>query len=109
MERLRVVAPRELDHQVEVGRSIRELAQAVALDDLDLPDPAFIKMDIEGAEVELLEKMIAEGSIDLMDVLYVEFHSEYQKPEESAVTQMREQRIISRIRQSGKVKLRIWH
>jgi FkbM family methyltransferase len=72
-------------------------------------DKIIVKMDIEGAEVELLEKMIAEGSINLMDVLYVEFHSEYQKPEESAVTRMREQRIISSIRQSSKVKLRIWH
>jgi FkbM family methyltransferase len=72
-------------------------------------DKIIVKMDIEGAEVDLLEKMIADRSIDLIDVLYVEFHSEYQKPEESAITQMREQRIISSIRQKTKVKLRIWH
>jgi hypothetical protein len=29
----------------------------VALDDLDLPDPVFIKMDIEGAEEEALRGM----------------------------------------------------
>ncbi len=72
-------------------------------------DKIIVKMDIEGAEVDLLEKMIADGSIDLMDVLYVEFHSEYQKPAESAVTQLREQRIINIIRQSTQVRLRIWH
>ena len=33
------------------------------------------KMDIEGAEYEVLEKMIKDGSIGLIDELYVEWHS----------------------------------
>ncbi len=68
-----------------------------------------VKMDIEGAEVELLEKMIADNSIRFINVLYVEFHSQYQKPDESTITQAREQRIIDMIQKDTKVKLRIWH
>jgi FkbM family methyltransferase len=68
-----------------------------------------VKMDIEGAEVDLLEKMIADNSIRFINVLYVEFHSQYQKTEESVITQAREQRIIDAIRHKTQVKLRIWH
>lgn len=35
-----------------------------------------LKMDIEGAEYLVLPKMIADGSIDYVDELYVEFHGE---------------------------------
>jgi FkbM family methyltransferase len=47
----------------DVESSVRHIASTghpiriVALDDLDLPDPAFIKMDIEGAEEEALRGM----------------------------------------------------
>jgi FkbM family methyltransferase len=33
-----------------------------------------VKMDIEGAEYGILRAMLADGSIDLVDVLHVEFH-----------------------------------
>ena len=33
-----------------------------------------VKMDIEGAEYDILRAMLADGSIDLVDVLHVEFH-----------------------------------
>ncbi len=72
-------------------------------------DKIIVKMDIEGAEVDLLEKMIADGSIDLINVLYVEFHAEYQKPSDAELTLLREKRIVSSIRQNTQVKLRIWH
>ena len=40
------------------------------------------KMDIEGAEYEVLRKMIDDGSINLVDKAYVEFHWEKVKVDE---------------------------
>ena len=37
-------------------------------------DYIILKMDIEGAEYEVLPKMIDDGSIDYIDVVYAEFH-----------------------------------
>lgn len=37
-------------------------------------DHVVIKMDIEGAEYRVLPRMVEDGSIDLVDELYVEFH-----------------------------------
>ena len=37
-------------------------------------DYIIMKMDIEGAEYEVLPKMIEDGSIDYVDVVYAEFH-----------------------------------
>jgi FkbM family methyltransferase len=38
-------------------------------------DILFVKMDIEGAEYPILNKMLRDGSIEYIDKLYVEFHS----------------------------------
>jgi len=45
----------------------------------DKTDYIVVKMDIEGAEQDVLEKMVEDGSIDFVNILYVEFHSK-QKP-----------------------------
>jgi FkbM family methyltransferase len=37
-------------------------------------DYVIVKMDIEGAEYEVLEKVIADGNLALIDELFVEFH-----------------------------------
>ena len=68
-----------------------------------------VKMDIEGAEVELLEAMIADKSIDLIDLLYVEFHSPFQEKGMSKITRKREDEIVRQLKLNDKVKLRIWH
>lgn len=39
-----------------------------------LADYVVLKMDIEGAEYAVLDKMLTDGTIDLIDVLYAEFH-----------------------------------
>ena len=39
-----------------------------------------VKMDIEGAEYDVLQKMIADDTLAYVDVLFVEFHSQYLKP-----------------------------
>ncbi len=68
-----------------------------------------VKMDIEGAEVDLLEQMLLDDSIDLIDILYVEFHSEYQNNSQRIETAAREEGIIEKIKMRKKTKLRIWH
>ena len=40
----------------------------------DKDDYIILKMDVEGAEYEVLEKMIDEDTINYVDKLYVEFH-----------------------------------
>ena len=66
-------------------------------------------MDIEGAELELLESMIEDQTISLIDILYVEFHSEFQRAPGNKIAKAREDRIISHITEKTNVKLRLWH
>ena len=39
-----------------------------------------VKMDIEGAEYPVLEKIIADGHLNYINLLFVEFHSQYLSP-----------------------------
>jgi len=68
-----------------------------------------VKMDIEGAEVDLLEHLILEGTIDYISILYVEFHSQYQKSPESDITKSRESKILESLYKNHNLKVRIWH
>ena len=45
-----------------------------------------VKMDIEGAEYDILRAMLADGSIDLVDVLHVEFHDRLMPAESEETT-----------------------
>lgn len=72
-------------------------------------DKIIVKMDIEGAEVSLLEALLEKNTINLISVLYVEFHSQYQSMEHSSSTRKRENDIINRINKDTNVKIRIWH
>ena len=67
-----------------------------------------VKMDIEGAEVKLLEGMIKNNTIRLIDILYVEFHSRFFPKTERAELSLRERKIFRTISQKG-VKIRNWH
>jgi len=67
-----------------------------------------MKMDIEGAEVKLLESMIKDDTIRLLDILYVEFHSRFFPKAERSKLALREQNIFQSISQKG-VKIRTWH
>ena len=68
-----------------------------------------VKMDIEGAEVSLLENLISKGTIKKIDVLYLEFHSKYQKSRLSKKTRIRELKILDKLKNINKLKLRLWH
>ena len=45
------------------------------LKNFDKNDTIVLKMDIEGSEFKVLPKMLAEGSIDYVDAIYVEWHA----------------------------------
>jgi len=68
-----------------------------------------VKMDIEGAEVSLLENLISKKTIKKIDVLYLEFHSKYQKSNLSKKTRIRELKILDKLKYIKKLKLRLWH
>ena len=51
-----------------------DLSQFI-LDNFSIEDYIVLKMDIEGAEYEVLRKMIKDNSINYIKDLYVEFHS----------------------------------
>jgi FkbM family methyltransferase len=72
-------------------------------------DKIFVKMDIEGAEVELLEALLKEQTANLISTLYVEFHSQYQSENLSLQTRDREQKILDDLANKTDVNVRIWH
>ena len=75
----------------------------------DLFDRMIVKMDIEGAEIDLLEGLIASNSVKYIDTLYVEFHSQYQEGRQSLLTKRREKVILKKLAEYSNLKVRIWH
>ena len=71
-------------------------------------DIIVMKMDIEGAELDVLDAMLEDGCIDAIDTLYVEFHSQYRVGEARQRAAARERDLIGRLRRRG-LRLRIWH
>lgn len=67
-------------------------------------DNVLVKMDCEGAEFDILEKMIIDGTITIPSALYVEFHPN--KVPEYTTTYKND--LVKRIRQLG-VKIEEWH
>jgi FkbM family methyltransferase len=66
-----------------------------------------MKMDIEGAECDVLEDMVTTGAAALLDAVYVEFHSQYMVEPDRTKYAMRERHIIHRFREMD-VPLRTW-
>jgi len=71
-------------------------------------DKIVVKMDIEGAERDLLEYLIDKGSHRLIDTLYVEFHCQHLQEDIRDKECRREQLIMQRMR-NDKVRFRLWH
>ena len=72
-------------------------------------DKIFVKMDIEGGELDLLESLIDNNAVANIDTLYVEFHSQYQATAQSLTAKEREEQIIFQLKRNRRPKLRIWH
>lgn len=70
-------------------------------------DRIICKMDIEGAELDVLEDLVDSDTIELIDVLYVEFHSRFL--ENAAETKKRENLLARDIGGRKKPRLRLWH
>lgn len=75
---------------------------------LDEYDRILVKLDIEGAENDLLEYLISKGRHKMIDTIYIEFHSKYRQADERAAERLREQAIVRALK-ADKVKVRIWH
>jgi FkbM family methyltransferase len=58
-----------------------------------LEDTIHVKLDIEGAEYEILKKMSEDGTIEYVDKLYVEFHS----PKMKGVTREDDRALVTTI------------
>lgn len=71
-------------------------------------DVMLMKMDIEGAELDVLDAMVDDGCIDLIDTLFVEFHSQYRDGQARHLAEEQERNLIGRLRRRG-VRFRIWH
>lgn len=72
-------------------------------------DKIIVKMDIEGAELDILEQIIENDVISHLDILYVEFHSHFQKLPEREVNLKREKNIIEFLSKKTDLRFRIWH
>ena len=70
-------------------------------------DGIVLKMDVEGAELDLLENLITADLIKYVDVLYVEFHSQYRCDDVADTVKERELRIIHQLKKLDMI-FRIW-
>jgi sacsin len=66
-------------------------------------DLIVMKLDIEGAEYNVLEKMINDGSIDYINTLFVEWH-DYQLKDKKIETEK-----IKSILKEKKIECIDWH
>ncbi len=65
-------------------------------DNLSKDDTIYMKLDIEGAEYEVLDKMIADGTMAYVNKLFIEFHNE-----KIGIPVERDRELIETIRQLG--------
>jgi FkbM family methyltransferase len=68
-------------------------------------DYIVVKIDVEGAEYEIVRKMIRDGTIDKVNELFVEWHSRYGVVGETSETENQLKKEI----QKYKVKLHDWY
>jgi FkbM family methyltransferase len=66
-----------------------------------------LKLDVEGAEYEVLEDLIANKTHLSLERAYIEFHSQYMREPMRTHYRERETRIINKLRQDG-VQFRLW-
>ena len=71
-------------------------------------DAIIVKLDIEGAENDVLETLIERDYLGYIDTLYVEFHSFSLKEPKRRSERLREARIIKHLKESD-IHFRIWH
>ena len=70
-------------------------------------DIFILKLDVEGSEYEILMDLISTESINLVRLLYVEFHSKYYHESKRKELEANEKLIFEKL--PRKTKLRKWH
>lgn len=73
------------------------------LDSFNKSDYIVLKLDIEGAEYDVLDKLISTGIIEYIDELYCEFHTQWLAPE----FQAREDKIREELNNIG-LEINFW-
>lgn len=76
------------------------------LENFSKDDNIVIKMDIEGSEYDVLEKMILDGSIEYVNHLSVEWHARFFRNEEE--TKQREETLIDKLKTYKGLVLESW-
>jgi FkbM family methyltransferase len=66
-------------------------------ENFEIEDTIFVKLDIEGAEYEILDKMFRDRSIKYVDRFYIEFHSFIMKN----ITEEKDKELINKITKLG--------
>jgi FkbM family methyltransferase len=66
-----------------------------------------MKMDIEGAECDVLEDLVQTGAAALLDAVYVEFHSQYMVEPDRTKYATRERTIVRAFRKMD-IRFRTW-
>jgi FkbM family methyltransferase len=70
----------------------------------DEDDHVIVKMDIEGAEYDVLEKVVRDGNLPLIDELIVEFHQHMN----DGIPKERHERLLATL-EAAPCRLEIWH
>lgn len=68
-------------------------------------DHVYVKMDIEGAEFEIIDKMLNDGSINLVDILAIEWHGRFMKN----TTKRTQEYYVEKLKEYKDIKLKSWH
>jgi FkbM family methyltransferase len=75
-------------------------------DNFTKEDNIIVKMDIEGSEYDVLEKMIADGTIEYLNHISVEWHSKFFSNKEEA--ELREKTVIDKLKTYDGLVLESW-
>jgi FkbM family methyltransferase len=78
------------------------------LENFTKDDHIILKMDIEGSEYNVLEKMINDSSLDLISEIYVEWHSWVFSNSDKEEILIREQAIINELNAKN-IKMHKWY
>jgi FkbM family methyltransferase len=94
------------DNYIEVESS--DLIELI--NSIDSEDDIFLKLDIEGSEYDLLEKLINENLLIMIKKLYVEFHNQYvsQNMLEKHNLDFRKQNILDYL-YNNKIDYELWY
>ncbi|MGB0844246.1 MAG: FkbM family methyltransferase [Alphaproteobacteria bacterium] len=71
-------------------------------------DHIVLKLDVEGAEIEILNYLLRTNFIQFIDTLYVEFHSMYQVEPQKSKTESEEIKLWAQLKKCP-TKVRLWH